>query len=82
MNIGKKLYRNFGIIVAAVVVLMVVILAAVPLYLRDRAQRRAAEIARQDEALLEQVQTEVSRSVPEPMEPLTKLVSWTSEANQ
>ncbi|HUM04607.1 MAG TPA: methyl-accepting chemotaxis protein [Terriglobales bacterium] len=29
MNIGKKLYRNFGIIVAAVVVLMIMILAAV-----------------------------------------------------
>lgn len=74
--------HGFGMMRLAAAAAMVVALAGVPLYLRDRARERAAEIARQDEALLEQVQTEISRSVPEPMEPLTKLVSWTSNANQ
>jgi hypothetical protein len=59
---------------------MLAILAGVPLYLRDRAGRRAIERARQDAALLEQVQTELSRSVPEPMEPLTNLVSWKQQS--
>jgi len=58
---------------------MVAVLAAVPAYLHHRAGARAAEIARQDEALLERVQAEVSQAVPEPMEPLTRLVSWTSD---
>ena len=57
---------------------MVAVLTAVPIHLRHRAAERAAEIARQDEALLQQVETEVSRSVPEQMEPLTSLVSWTT----
>lgn len=41
----------------------------------DGANRRAAGIARQDDALLEQVQAQVSRSVPAPMEPLYDLMS-------
>ncbi len=73
---------GFGMMRLAVAATMVVMLAGVPLYLRDSARERAAELARKDEALLEQVQTEVARSVPEPMEPLTKLVSWSSEANK
>jgi hypothetical protein len=36
-------------------------------------QHRAAEIARQDEALLQQVQADISRSVPLPMETLASL---------
>jgi anti-sigma factor RsiW len=53
---------------AAVLVVLVVIGI-------DGANRRAAGIARQDDALLEQVQTQVSRSVPAPMEPLYDLMS-------
>ncbi len=33
-----------------------------------------------DAALLQRVNTELSRSVPEPMEPLTRLVSWDRSA--
>jgi len=52
------------------------LLVAAPVY---RQHQRALEVARQqDEALLEQVQAEVSRSAPEPMQPLEKLVEWNS----
>jgi hypothetical protein len=51
------------------------VLSAVPTY-RHLAEQRAAERARQDTLLLEQVDSEISRAVPEPMEPLVKLVSW------
>jgi hypothetical protein len=60
---------------AAAAVLMV----ATPVY---RQHQRALETARQDEALLEQVQTEISRSAPEPMQPLEKLVAWNSPSGQ
>ena len=43
--------------------------AGVPLW----RQHRAAEIAQQDEALLQQVQSDISRSVPLPMEKLANL---------
>jgi hypothetical protein len=48
----------------------------------SRHEARAAEMARAD-ALLEQVDTEISRAVPETMEPLVNLVTWGSgPANQ
>ena len=43
----------------------------------SRQQARAAEMARAD-ALLEQVDAEISRAVPQPMEPLVNLVTWGS----
>jgi hypothetical protein len=57
------------------------LLVAAPVY-QHREHQRALEIARQDELLLEQVQTEVSRSAPEPMQPLEKLVAWNSPTGQ
>jgi hypothetical protein len=39
-------------------------------------RHRAAEQARADAALLEQIDSAVSRAVPQPMEPLVQLVSW------
>jgi len=56
-----------------------VLLVAAPVY---RQHQRALEMARQDDALLEQVQTEISRSAPEPMQPLEKLVAWNSPTGQ
>ena len=53
------------------------LLAAIPIYTTSR-DRRAAEIARADAVLLEQVDAGISRAVPAPMEPLVKLVSWNS----
>jgi hypothetical protein len=54
------------------------LLAAIPIYTNSRDRRRQAEMARADAALLEQVDAEISRAVPAPMEPLVKLVSWNS----
>ena len=52
------------------------VLAVVPIYRNAQDRQRQAEIARADTLLLEQVDAEVSRAVPRPMEPLVKLVSW------
>ena len=52
------------------------LLAAVPIYRNVQVRQRQAEIATADALLLEQVDAEVSRAVPRPMEPLAKLVSW------
>ena len=51
------------------------ILASGPTWWQSRQQARAAEIARAD-ALLAQVDAEISRAVPRTMEPLVKLVTW------
>ncbi|MGA2272931.1 MAG: hypothetical protein ABSH00_05205 [Bryobacteraceae bacterium] len=71
----RRRFTGVGIALAAAAALMV----AAPVY---RQHQRALEMARQDEALLEQVQTEVSRSAPEPMQPLEKLVAWNSPSGQ
>jgi hypothetical protein len=60
----------------ALVAAALLVLAAAPVYRNARERRRQAEIARADALLLEQVDAEVSRAVPRPMEPLAKLVSW------
>jgi hypothetical protein len=52
----------------------VLLLAAIPMYREDR--QRKAERARADGALLEQVDTQVSRAIAAPMEPLAKLMTW------
>ncbi len=44
--------------------------------LSRRTQPPSLEPAVTDAALLKQVNSELSRDVPGPMEPLTKLVSW------
>ena len=60
----------------ALVAAALLVLAAVPIYRNAQETQRQAEIARADALLLEQVDAEVSRAVPRPMEPLVKLVSW------
>ena len=60
----------------ALVTAALLVLAAVPIYRNAQETQRQAEIARADALLLEQVDAEVSRAVPRPMEPLVKLVSW------
>ena len=60
----------------ALVAAALLVLAAVPIYRNAQDRQRQAEIARADALLLEQVDAEVSRAVPRPMEPLAKLVSW------
>ena len=51
------------------------ILVSASAYWHSRQQTRAAEMARAD-ALLVQVDTEISRAVPQTMEPLVDLVTW------
>ena len=60
----------------ALVAATLLVLAAVPIYRNAQDRQRQAEMARADALLLEQVDAEVSRAVPRPMEPLVKLVSW------
>jgi hypothetical protein len=60
----------------ALVAAALLVLAAVPIYRNAQETQRQADLARADALLLEQVDAEVSRAVPRPMEPLVKLVSW------
>jgi hypothetical protein len=60
----------------ALAAVTLLVLAAVPIYRNAQDRQRQAEIAKADALLLEQVDAEVSRAVPRPMEPLVKLVSW------
>jgi hypothetical protein len=60
----------------ALVAAALLVLAAVPIYRNAQDRQRQADLARADALLLEQVDAEVSRAVPRPMEPLVKLVSW------
>jgi hypothetical protein len=59
---------------AAAAVLMVA--AAVPVYRGSRHLQAKGGIGDSDALLLVQVDAQVSRSVPRPMEPLLQLVSW------
>jgi hypothetical protein len=62
----------------AVMVAALSMLVWAPIYQGAKEKQRKAELARADAALLEQVDAEISRAVPEPMEPLIKLVAWDS----
>jgi hypothetical protein len=62
----------------AMVVAALLMLVWVPIYQGAKEKQRKAELARADAALLEQVDAEISRAVPEPMEPLIGLVAWDS----
>lgn len=64
----------------APVAAVLLLLAAIPIYTNSRERRRQAEIARADAALLAQVDAGISRAVPAPMEPLVKLVSWSTNS--
>jgi hypothetical protein len=45
------------------------------------ARERTVLDAAEDTALLNQVDTQISRAVPGPMEPLVPLVAWNTDAN-
>jgi hypothetical protein len=55
-------------------VLMLFLVVAIPMQMSKRNRQREAGAAQIDTALLEQVDTEVSRAVPATMEPLATLV--------
>jgi hypothetical protein len=61
---------------AAGAALALLMLGIPVLYWNKQTQLREAERARQDAALLDSVNSELSRSVPQPLEPLDKLVAW------
>ena len=64
-----------------VAVAAIALLLLAPLY-REREARRRAAIERQDAQLLQQVDSEISRAVPDAMVPLVKMVSWNSNEAQ
>ena len=76
---SRPRFSGLRVALATATVFAAALLVAAPVY---RQHQRAIDIARQDEALLEQVQTEVARSAPEPMQPLEKLVKWNSPSRQ
>lgn len=53
-----------------------VVLAVIPAWKSARDRRIAAEAARADAILMEQVDAQVSRTVPVTLEPLVSLVAW------
>ena len=63
-----------------VIAAVLVILTVVPLWRVRSSANRAAQTAREDAALMMDISAAVSRSVPEPMEPLAQL--WTKDAGQ
>jgi hypothetical protein len=63
---------------AALAAVMLFLMVAAPFYWSAEQRRRAAEVERADTLLLEQVDSEISRAVPEPMEPLVNLATWNS----
>lgn len=65
----------------ALVTAMVLMLAVVPIYRDAQDKQRKAALAQSDAVLMEQVDLQLSRAVPTPMEPLVKLVPWSSEDN-
>ncbi|MDQ1472955.1 MAG: hypothetical protein QOJ99_4435 [Bryobacterales bacterium] len=74
--------RSQWLLAAAALVLM----TAVPAYRSysahlSAARERTVLDAAEDTALLNQVDTQISRAVPGPMEPLVPLVAWNTDAN-
>ena len=67
---------------AAGAALAALMLTAPVMYWNRQTQLRQAERARQDTALLESVNSELSRSVPQSLEPLDKLVAWSPTATE
>jgi hypothetical protein len=67
---------------AAGAALAALMLTAPVMYWNKQTQLREAERARQDTALLESVNSELSRSVPQSLEPLDKLVAWSPTATE
>jgi hypothetical protein len=65
----------------ALVTPMLLMLAVVPIYRDAQARQREAALVKADAVLMEQVDDQLSRAVPTPMEPLVKLVPWSSEEN-
>ena len=55
---------------------VIVVLAAIPVWKNARDRGVAEEAARADATLMEQVDVQVSRTVPVTLEPLVSLVEW------
>ena len=64
----------------AAVAAVVLLVMAIPLYRFTRHSETGVTIGQSDVQLLEEVDAEVSRTVPQPMEPLLTLMAWDSES--
>lgn len=71
-----QLPRRRVAVLWATVAAALVTLAIVPAYEVQARRLKAAETARQDAELLEQVNAELSEDIAGPMKPLEKMVSW------
>ncbi len=60
----------------ALIAAALLMLVAIPIYQGAKEKQRRVERAKADALLLEQVDAGVSRAVPQPMEPLLRLVTW------
>jgi thiamine biosynthesis protein ThiC len=60
----------------ALIAAALLMLVTIPIYQGAMEKQRRAETAKADALLLEQVDAGVSRAVPQPMEPLLRLVTW------
>ncbi len=67
-------WRNLAMLAAAVILCLAAVLFAT----RFTPSHPATDTAATDVALLKQINAEVSETVPGPMQPLTKLVSWSA----
>jgi len=66
---------------AAGAALALLMLGIPVMYWNKQTQLRDAERTQQDIALLDSVNRELDRSVPQPLEPLDKLVAWSPSAS-
>lgn len=71
---GWLTFRN-GLRWAAATALFLLLLGA-PAYRMHQLKLQAEERAREDAALLEAIDAGISRSVPQPLQPLDNLVAW------
>ena len=73
-----RLLADLGPMRWALAVAALLIAVAIPFYRSAMNEQHQQELAKADAALLEQIDAEVSRAVPPPMEPLIELVAWDS----
>lgn len=59
----------------------IALLAMAPVY-RQQQERKRAALEQQDAQLLQEVDAEISRAVPDAMDPLVRMVSWNSGEEQ
>jgi hypothetical protein len=77
---GGRLAR--GVLRLSMAAAVLAIAAALPICNNLNERQRQAEASRAEARLWEEVNIQISRPVPSPLEPLMKLVAWEPDANQ